>query len=127
MSGGLTYDTGALLAAEAARREIWALHRRSLERGHRPVVPVGVLGQAWRGGPQAALSRLLEGCQIEPLDEKGARAAGVACARSGIADIVDATVVLGALARDDLIVTSDPDDLSRIAEALRRRVRLVAI
>jgi hypothetical protein len=27
---GLTYDTGALLAAEAADRRIWALHRRAL-------------------------------------------------------------------------------------------------
>ena len=56
---GLTYDAGALLAGEASSRMVWALHRRLLERGVRPVVPAGVLGQAWRGGPQAELSRLL--------------------------------------------------------------------
>jgi N-formylglutamate amidohydrolase len=29
---GLTYDAGALLAAEANDRRMWALHRRALER-----------------------------------------------------------------------------------------------
>src|SRR5262249_5327458 len=39
----VTYDTGALLAAEAGRRDVWALHLRALQRGQRPVVPAGVL------------------------------------------------------------------------------------
>ena len=120
----LTYDTGALLAAEANHRRIWVLHERAIERGHRPVVPAGVLGQAWRGGPQAGLSRLLRGCQVEELTEARARAVGLACARSGMSDIVDASVVIGALARGDLVVTSDPDDLRRIAAALRLTLRL---
>lgn len=121
---GVTYDTGALLAAEANRSDLWALHAQSLRRGERPVVPAAVLAQAWRGGPQAQLSRLLRGCQIEPLDETRARAAGVACGRSGVPDIVDAAVVVGALARGDLVVTSDPDDLQRIADALGRSLRV---
>jgi hypothetical protein len=121
---GTTYDAGALLAAEADRRDLWAVHRRALERGERPVVPAAVLGQAWRGGPQASLSRLVRGCRVEDLDEVRARAAGSACARSGTRDVVDASVVVGALARDDLVVTSDPDDLRRIAEALGRTIRL---
>lgn len=121
---GLTYDTGALLAGEANRRDLWALHARSLQRHERPTVPAGALGQAWRGGPQAQLSRLLRGCRIEPLDEPRARAAGVACARAGTTDIVDATVVTGAAARMDLVVTSDPDDLARIASAIGKTLRL---
>jgi predicted nucleic acid-binding protein len=120
---GTTYDTGALLAAEADRPEIWSLHVRSLQRGEQPVVPAVVLAQAWRGGPQATLSRLLRGCRIEELDEARARAAGVFCARSGTRDIVDAVVVAGALARADLVVTSDPDDLERIASALGASIR----
>lgn len=121
---GITYDTGALLAAEANRREIWALHARALERGQRPVVPAAVLAQAWRGGSQAQLSRLLRGCRIEDLDEQRARAAGVACARSAQRDIVDASVVAGALARRDLVVTSDPDDLRAIAAGLGESIRV---
>ena len=121
---GTTYDAGALIAAEANRREIWALHARSLQRGERPVVPAGVLGQAWRGGPQHQLSRLLRGCRVEGLDEARARAAGFACARSGTADVVNASVVCGAVARDDLVVSSDPDDLERIAAALRKTLHV---
>lgn len=115
---GVTYDTGALLAAEANRRDLWALHARALQRGQRPVVPAGVLAQAWRGGPQPQLSRLLRGCRIEEFDEPRARAVGVACARSGVPDIVDATVVVGAVARRDLVVTSDTSDLLRVSAAL---------
>jgi hypothetical protein len=121
---GVTYDTGALLAAEVGRRSLWALHARALQRGHRPVVPAGALAQAWRGGPQAELSRLLRGCQVEELTESRARGVGVACARSGTSDVVDASVVVGALARNDLVVTSDPEDLDRIAAGMRLRLHL---
>lgn len=127
MAPGLTYDTGALLAAEAGDRQVWALHRRALERGVRPVTPAGVLGQAWRGGPQAELSRFLKGCRIEDLDESRARAAGQACARSGIADVIDAAVVVGAVARGDLVVSSDQDDLRRIASGLGVTVQVAPI
>lgn len=120
----LTYDTGALLAAEANRRAMWVLHERALVRGHRPVVPAAVLAQAWRGGPQPWLSRLLRGCEVEQLTEARARAAGAACARSATSDVVDAAVVVGALARGDLVVTSDPDDLLLIAGALRLPLRV---
>jgi hypothetical protein len=124
---GVTYDTGALLAAEANRRDVWALHARALERGILPVVPSPVLGQGWRGGPQVALSRLLRGCRVEDLTEDRARSVGVACARSRTSDIVDASVVIGALARKDLVVTSDPDDLTKIAESLARRISLYRV
>ncbi len=124
---GVTYDTGALLAAEANRRDVWALHARALQRGMLPVIPSTVLGQGWRGGPQVTLSRLLRGCRVEDLTEDRARSVGVACARSRTSDIVDASVVIGALARKDLVVTSDPDDLTKIAESLGRRIALCRV
>jgi hypothetical protein len=70
---------------------------------------------------------LLRGCRIEALDEPRARAAGVACARSGNRDVVNASVVAGAIARDDLVVTSDAGDLTRLAAALGRSIRVHAI
>src|SRR5580692_681597 len=79
---GITYDTGALLAAEKGDRAMWAVHKRALERGIRPTVPAGVLAQAWRGGPQPALSRFLAGCRFEALTASASRATGAACARS---------------------------------------------
>ena len=124
---GLTYDTGALLAAEANDRRIWAMHRRALERSHIPTVPAGVLAQAWRGGPQPLLSRLIDTVTIDPLDEPTARLTGGLLARSAGSDIVDASVVTGALRRGDAVLTSDPDDLTRLADAAGRRLDVITI
>lgn len=115
---GLTYDTGALIAAERGDQQVWALHQGALEEGMTPTVPAVVLAQGWRGGPQAQMSRLLSGCRVETLDEVSARSAGTACARAGTSDVVDAAVVIGAAARGDVVVTSDQQDLQRIAAAL---------
>jgi hypothetical protein len=124
---GVTYDTGALLAAERFDRSMWAIHRRTLERGIRPTVPAGVLAKAWRGGPQAPLSLFLAGCRFEPLTEAASRATGAACARSMRSDVVDASVVIGALTRGDAVFTSDTGDLSAIASALGKKLPVHAV
>jgi len=118
---GITYDAGALIAAERGSTELWALHRRMLDRGVRPTVPSLALAQAWRSGRQARLARLLRGCEVAAFAEREARAAGEALAASGTDDVVDAGVVVSAVARADAIATSDPDDITRIAMALGRR------
>ena len=88
-------------------------------------MPAGVLAQAWRGGPHAELARLLKGCRCEVLDEVRRRAASHACARAGTADPIDATVVIGAVARGDLVVTADRKDTTTIATALNARLEIV--
>ncbi|MBA3907545.1 MAG: twitching motility protein PilT [Pseudonocardiales bacterium] len=124
---GVVYDTGALLAAERANRALWVLNDEMLRRGVRPVVPSVVLAQAWRGGPQPNLSRLLKGCVIESLAENAAREVGRLLAAAGRPDIVDAAVVVSAGSRGDLIVTSDPDDLAELTAALDVRLSLHVI
>lgn len=124
---GATYDTGALLAAESDDRRMWLLHRRTLVRGIAPTVPAAVLGQAWRGGPQPSLARLLQGCVIEDLNEESARATGTLLARARASDVVDASVVSGALVRRDVVVTSDRKDLEHLAGSALRRLHLVDI
>lgn len=124
---GMTYDAGALIAAERNDRRIWALHRRALERAVVPTVPAGVLAQGWRGGPQAQMSRLLGGCRVEDLDDARARSAGAACGAAGTSDVVDAAVVVGAAARGDLVVTSDPGDLIQLRGALNVDIQLEVI
>lgn len=119
---GLTYDTGALIAAERDDRLMWALHSAALGRGLPPTVPAGVLGEAWRGGPQPQLSRLLKGCRIEPLTETQARAVGALAARSGLHDTVDLAVAEGALRRNDAVVTSNRTDIERAANGAGRRL-----
>lgn len=121
---GVTYDAGALLAADRNDRLLVALHRRTLQRRIAPTVPAPVLAQAWRGGPQPPLSWLLSGCLIEDMDEPRARLAGALCGAAGTSDVVDAVVVAGAVARQDAVVSSDPRDLERLAAALDARLEI---
>ena len=122
---GVTYDTGALAAADRGERRQWARHRALLARRDVPTVPAPVLAQAWRGGSrQALLSRLLTGCDIEALDDTQARATGTLAARAATTDIVDVCVVEGALRRRDLIISSDPRDLTAIATAISRHLEI---
>ena len=114
----VTYDTGALLAAAGGDRSMWRIHDDGLEEAVTPVVPAVVLAQAWRGGQQRRLSRLLASCVVESLGETAARQIGRLLGRTGTSDVVDAAVVLSAVARDDEVVTTDPEDLSVLAETL---------
>lgn len=120
----IVYDTGALLAAERRNPDFLALHDELTAARIRPIVPVVVLAQAWRGGPQHQISRVLKACDIVPDDERTGRAAGIACAASGTADVVDAIVVATAVRNQAPIVTSDPGDLAGIAAALGLKIRL---
>ena len=112
---GLTYDTGALVAAERDDRVMWSLHRAALRRGLPPTVPAGVLAEGWRGGPQANLSRLLKGCDIEDLTQAQARPVGALAARAGHDDIVDVSVVEGAARRNHAVVTSNAGHIRKVA------------
>ena len=77
-----------------------------------------MVGQVWRDGrKQARLARLLAAgeLEIEALDDRRAREAGQLCGVTATTDVIDAAVVLGAKARGHKIVTSDPEDLERLA------------
>jgi len=121
---GITYDTGALIAADRAERRMWARHRALLALREVPTVPAPVVAQSWRGGRQALLARLLAGCDVEALDDGQARSVGSLAARAATTDIVDVCVVEGAIRRHDLVVSSDPDDLRAIAAAVDRRLEI---
>lgn len=120
----LVYDTGALLAAERRNPDFLALHDEVTGARIRPIVPVVVLAQAWRGGPQHQISRVLKGCDILPDDAATGRAAGVACAASGTADVVDSIVIVIAVRYQAAVVTSDPGELTRIADSIGVKIRL---
>ena len=122
---GVTYDTGALIAADRGERRQWARHRALLSRREVPTAPAPVVAQFWRGGSrQALLARLLTGCDIEALDDQQARSVGSLAARAATTDIVDACVVEGAMRRHDLIVSSDEGDLQAIAATIGRHLEI---
>ena len=126
MMSGVTYDTGALIAAERKDESIWQFHRRLVDRGMKPTVPAGVLAQAWRGGSrQYWLTKFLSRCRIEALDEVLARRIGVICHRYDVADVVDTSVVAGASQRGDEVVTGDRRDVAALARSMNVPVRIV--
>ena len=125
---GAIYDAGALVAAERDDVRMWATHRELIEEGVVPVVPAPVLAQAWRGGSrQALLARLLGSCEVEDMDEARSRAIGSLCGRAGHHDIADVAVIEASLRRGDVVVTSDPRDLERVASAVGSRLYTIAV
>ena len=125
---GVTYDTGALLAAERSDRRMWALHAGFLAEEVVPVVPAPVLAEAWRGkARQANVSRLLAMCDIESLDDAQARRVGELAGMAKHDDVVDVTVVEGAVRRGDAVVTSDERDIRAIAGAGSVSLRIAAV
>ena len=120
---GVTYDTGALIAAERNDRRLWALHAGLLAEEVVPVVPAPVLAEAWRGGPrQASLARLLAMCDVEEMSVQQAQDVGVLAGKAEHDDIVDVTVVEGAARRGDAVVTSNRSHIEKIAAATGRKI-----
>ncbi len=125
---GVTYDTGALIAADRNDRRMLALHAGFLALETSPTVPTPVLAEAWRGGPrQANLARFLALCATEPLTDEQAKVVGALAARAGHDDIVDVTVVEGAVRRHDAVVTSNPTHIRKIADATRTRLTIETV
>lgn len=124
----IVLDAGALVAVERGDRELVALIKRERLSGRVPRTHGGVVGQVWRGGAgrQARLAMLLAGAEIIGLDDGLGRRAGVLLGRAGAGDVIDAAVVLLA-ADDDVIMTSDPDDLRALAVAADTHVELLLV
>src|SRR5262245_945011 len=121
--GGVTYDTGALIAADHNDRRMWALHAAFLAEETVPTVPTPVLAEGWRGGSRhASLARFLALCELEPLTDVQAKAVGVLAGKAHHDDVVDVTVVEGAIRRRDAVVTSNPTHLEMVARAAGARL-----
>jgi predicted nucleic acid-binding protein len=119
---GLTFDAGGLIALDRNDRRVLTLIARATEHGMRITIPATALAQAIRSpARQARLSRLIRQARTDliPLDGPDATAVGLLLARTGTADIVDAHVAICAQRAGQAVVTSDADDLRRIAPELQ--------
>ncbi|MDZ7578956.1 MAG: hypothetical protein U0904_12385 [Candidatus Nanopelagicales bacterium] len=115
------YDAGALIALEASDRRMWSAYRKETAEGRRVVVPTAVIAQAWRrGARQPLLARVAATVETPALGLATAKAAGELLAASGTSDVVDAVVVVTAMAVGAIVWTSDPDDLHALASAVNR-------
>jgi predicted nucleic acid-binding protein len=119
---GVTFDAGGLIALDRRDRRVLAIVERVSELGTRITIPASALAQAIRNpARQALISRLIRqvGTDLVPLNGPDATAVGLLLARTGTADIADAHVVICAERAKQPVLTTDPDDLSRIAPDLR--------
>lgn len=110
-----TFDTGMLVALERRKQRALALAARAHELGEVITVPTAVVGEWWRGRTDAR-DRIMRFVVVEPLTTTLAKIAGEALARAKGATLVDAIVMASAAIRGDIVVTSDVDDMVRLAE-----------
>lgn len=122
-------DAGALIDLEraplgrAARR-----CRAAIEANSQPLLPAVVLAQVWRGSPrQHAIGKLRRTCTLLPFDSDAADAVGRLLALSGTGDVVDAAVIVEAIRHTAVVVTSDPVDLTKLADAAGYPVPLLVV
>ncbi|MFC8915697.1 type II toxin-antitoxin system VapC family toxin [Streptomyces sp. NPDC057116] len=117
----MVYDAGALIAAERNQSAFWRMHRAYLTAGGVPVVPSPVVAQVWRNGArQAALARLLQGCDVLPLDDALARRVGELLGHADVVGPVEGAVALISARTSATVITSDPGDIQRLLDHLGR-------
>ena len=114
----IVYDAGVLVAAERNDRALWADHRARLELGVVPLTTAPVVAQVSLSSRQVQLHRILRGCDIVPFGPEQAHEVGSLLAKAGTSDVVDGHIVVTAVAQSTTILTSDPDDLRRLADQL---------
>lgn len=123
----LVLDAGALAAVDRGDRPMMARLAVARQHGLELRSNAMVVAQVWhdRQGRQASLARLLRAVDVRAISHEDGRQAGDLLGQAGTTDPVDATVVL--LARPgDRILTSDPDDLTRLASAAGNSAVIVA-
>ena len=123
----LTLGVGALIKLERGDRLAWSLLSVGARRQRRRVtVPAAALAQVWRGKGHPNLIRALRAFELESMSPELARAAGTLCGLAHTADVVDAAVMASAATRGDTVLTTDHDDLARLAEVVPT-VRVIGI
>ncbi|MGH3176932.1 MAG: twitching motility protein PilT [Streptosporangiaceae bacterium] len=123
----LVLDAGALVAVDRGDRPMMARLAVARQHGLELRSNAMVVARVWRDrqGRQADLARLLRAVDVRAISHEDGRQAGVLLGEAGTTDPVDATVVL--LARPgDRILTSDPDELTRLASAAGNSAVIVA-
>jgi hypothetical protein len=123
----LLLDAGGLIGFDRRNLTVIAL----IEAAQRQQIPVrtttGVVAQVWRDGSrQARLARLLRGVDERELSVTATRRVGVLLKAAQSADVIDASLIDIALDGDE-VVTSDPDDLVRLAAAAGKRITVLTV
>jgi predicted nucleic acid-binding protein len=112
----LTFDTGALIALERGDKRMRTIVKTARISGAVLIVPAPVVIEWWRGTRRHRhlQSSILEAVHVEPTTAELAKLAGEAIEATRGATPIDALVMASAAQREDLVYTSDFDDLDRL-------------
>jgi len=123
----LVLDAGALLAIDHRNRRVGALLRVAQQERIAVRTSPAAVAQVWRHrARQAHLARTLAGVAAPPLDLDTGKRLGLLLGATDSCDVVDAHVALLARA-GDRVLTSDPEDLRRLLDALAVDASVVCV
>lgn len=125
----IVLDSGALIAVERRSTGLAKLlDMTSAAVDEVARIPATVVAQVWRTGRdrQAPLARLVAAAAVDPLDAARAREVGQLLADSQTDDITDAHVV-AASDDGDLVITSDPVHIARLAQVAHKQIAIVTV
>ena len=113
-------DAGPFIEdGEKLNSRLWALIKRSAERGEELHTTHPVLTQVWRNPQrQANLARALRQFEIHALDN--AISVGKRLATSETSDVVDAHLAVVAESLGTFILTCDPNDMTQLNARFER-------
>lgn len=116
MAGRLILDSGAVIAWQRGRADVWARIARASRHGVSLVIPAVVVAECVRGGPgDALIHRLLAAAHVPSIGTRIALQAGRLLGEAGMRATVDALIVAEAIsAAPCVILTSDPDDMTAL-------------
>jgi len=123
----LILDAGGISALAGQRGRLMELRRRSL---WPPQVPAAVLAESLTGDHRRDYhaNRLLRTCQVRDITEPHAREAArlrTATGRAGTITATDAIVTaLASTCHDPVILTTDPNDLTALAQHTQRPITI---
>ena len=118
------YDAGVFVAAERNQRDVWADHRARLELGLIPQTTAPVVAQVSRSPRQVQLRRMLRGCDVVGFAPDDTHEVGALVGKASTSDVVDAHLAIVASRRQAAVLTSDVEDLRRLADQLPAPVRI---
>lgn len=133
-SGALILDAEGLIKLADGNHFAVSFARDAHDRRGHVVTAASTIAEVLRGGPRdAKVHRVLKQLIVVPVDEALGRAAGELLGRAGLSghrctiDALLAAVALGQ-ARPVVLLTSDPDDMTRLTdEPGRPRAERIAV
>jgi predicted nucleic acid-binding protein len=127
VDGALVLDAQGLVKLANGDPAVRALVQTAHQRYHHVVTAASTLAEVLRGGAaDARIHRVLQRLTVANVDKEAGRRAGELLGATGLSGhrcTVDAMLAVVALAqpRPALLLTSDPDDMTRLTEEPDRR------